>query len=206
VNVAPNSTFEAVIDTGEPGLAGMITVEANDNTSTTVIAPTAAGIIEIAAGVYAAAGLAAPAAGGQYTLIWKHGAEVLGIEDLTVTFSAPGPPVPTGGPYVDISELQRVLGKTSPTAAETDAMNRVLAAAAAEIDWDLGYTVDNPAPASDIVAAVNLERAAELWRFSYSTSGVLPQGPELGPVIAPRDTWHRHHLRLSPLRVHVGIA
>jgi hypothetical protein len=115
-------------------------------------------------------------------------------------------PVGTGGPYVDISELQRVLGKTAPTAAELAAMERVLAAAAGEIDWDLGYSAANPAPPSDIVAAVNLERAAELWRFSYSTSGVLPQGPELGPVIAPRDTWHRHHLRLSPLRVHVGIA
>lgn len=87
-------------------------------------------------------------------------------------------------------------------------MDRVLEAAAQEIDWDLGYTVDNPAPSPPpaIVVDVNLDRASELWRFNFSTSGVLPQGPEIGVVVAPRDTWNRHHLRLNPLRVHVGIA
>lgn len=111
-------------------------------------------------------------------------------------------------PYTDRAELQRVLGKTTATAAELEAMDRVLEAAAAEIDWDLGYSAGTPAPASglQLLAAVNLERAAELWRFSYSTSGVLPQGPDIGPIIAPRDTWHRHHLRLNSLRQHVGIA
>ena len=110
--------------------------------------------------------------------------------------------------YVDRAELQRVLGKTVATAAELDAMDRVLEAAAQEIDWDLGYTAEVPAPSPPppIVVAVNLERAAELWRFSYSTSGILQQGNEIGPVVVARDTWNRHHLRLSPLRQHVGIA
>ena len=110
--------------------------------------------------------------------------------------------------YVDRAELQRILGKQTATADELNAMDRVLDAAASEIDWDLGYTAEAPAPVPPpaLVAQVNLERAAELWRFSFSTSGVLPQGPDIGPVIAPRDTWNRHHLRLNPLRAHVGIA
>jgi len=110
--------------------------------------------------------------------------------------------------YVSRDELQRVLGKGAPTPAEIDAMDRVLEAAASEIDWDLGYGPASPAPdpPPPIVVEVNLERAAELWRFSYSTSGILPQGADFGPVIAPRDTWHRHHLRLGSLRAHVGIA
>ena len=53
-------TFEAVIDTGDTGLAGSITVEANDNVGGTAIPATALGITEIAAGVYAATGLTAP--------------------------------------------------------------------------------------------------------------------------------------------------
>jgi hypothetical protein len=208
VNVAPAASFEAVIDVGTGGLVGTITVEANDNLGVTSVAATGSGITEIASGVYAAAGLVAPDTAGQYTLIWKNAGLVLGIEDLFVTYTAPAAGVPGPGPYVDISELQRVLGKTAPTADELDAMNRVLAAAANEIDWDVGYTADSPAPAPppSIVAEVNLERAAELWRFSYSTSGVLPQGPDIGPIVAPRDTWHRHHLRLNALRQHVGIA
>jgi hypothetical protein len=209
VNVAPAATFEAVIDTGTSGLVGTITVEANDNTGTTAIPATSLGITEIASGVYAATGLVAPDTAGQYTLIWKAAdAGVQGIEDLVVTYSAPAAGVPGPGPYVDRAELQRVLGKTAPTADELAAMDRVLEAAAWEIDWDVGYTADNPAPAPppSIVAEVNLERAAELWRFSYSTSGVLPQGPDIGPIVAPRDTWHRHHLRLNALRQHVGIA
>jgi len=110
-------------------------------------------------------------------------------------------------PYVDVSELQRVLQKTSPTAAELDAMNRVLEAAAQEIDWDLSYTVDNPAPASNpILADVNLNRAEELWRLNYSAIGVLTVGVDSVPFVSPRDTWYRHHLRLQPLRTVFPVA
>ena len=110
--------------------------------------------------------------------------------------------------YAALAELQRVLQKPAPTAAETAAMNRVLDAAAQEIDWDLSYDpVDNPAPAADpILADVNLDRAVELWRFNYSAVGVLPVGAEQAPIIAPRDTWYRHHLRLNPLRTMFPVA
>lgn len=111
--------------------------------------------------------------------------------------------------YVTVGELQRVLGKTTTTPAELDAMTRVIEAAAGEIDWDLGYTTEVPAPSPPppVLADVNLDRAAELWRFNYSTAaGILDVGPEQAPVIAPRDTWYRHHLRLNPLRTSWGVA
>jgi hypothetical protein len=110
--------------------------------------------------------------------------------------------------YVDAAELQRVLGKPAPTAAEAAALDRVLEAAAQEIDWDLSYDpVDNPAPvASPLLADVNLDRAVELWRFNYSAVGVLPVAAEQTPIVAPRDTWYRHHLRLNPLRTVFPIA
>lgn len=110
--------------------------------------------------------------------------------------------------YVDVTELQRVLGKTNPTAAEVDAMTRVVEAAAEEIDWDLGYDTETPAPSppSPIVVDVNLNRAEELWKFNYSTVGVIHLGPDSTPIVSPRDTWYRHHLRLNPLRVEFGIG
>jgi hypothetical protein len=113
-----------------------------------------------------------------------------------------------GAAYATVSELQRVLQKPSPTAAETTAMNRVLYAAAQEINWDLGYSPDNPAPSATdpILVDVNLDRAVELWRFNYSAVGVLAVGAEQAPIITPRDTWYRHHLRLSPLRTLFSVA
>jgi hypothetical protein len=208
VNVAPQSTFEAVIDTGTTGLTGVIGVGANDNQGGQAIAFSTAGVLEIAPGVYSVS-LTAPATAGQYTLIWRQGAggEVLGIEDLLVTYTAaapaPGPPVTV---YATLAELQRVLQKPSPTLDEQAAMQRDLDAAALEINLDLSYTPDtNPppdpgTPQFGLLAAVNLDRAVELWAAHQRPFGAQNAGPDMMPLVSPRDTWYRHHLRLNPLR------
>jgi hypothetical protein len=111
--------------------------------------------------------------------------------------------------YVDVSELQRVLRIDAPTAAQTTAMNRVLDAAAEEIDWELDYTVDTPAPdpPPPIVVDVNLDRAVELWRLNWSPGfGAIPVGPDNLPIITARDGWYRHHLRLLPLKTSWGVG
>jgi len=210
VNVAPDTTFEAVIDTGTTGLGGTIGVTANDNLGATAIAFTSAGVVEIAPGVYAAT-LTAPADAGQYTLIWRQGASgvVLGIEDLVVTYSAvtpsPGPP-PTM--YATVEELQRLLRIDTPDELQAAAMERALEAAAEEIDWELGYTPDLPAPSPPpaLVVSVNLDRAVEHWRQSYSPFGVIGVGAESEPIVTARDSWYRHARKLAPLKVSYGIA
>ena len=110
--------------------------------------------------------------------------------------------------YVDISELQRVLQLTSPTAAQSAAMQRALDAAAEEIDWELGYTTASPAPVPPppLVVQVNLDRATELWKTSYSPFGIVPTGPDVVPVFAARDSWYRHHLTLLPLKDAWGVG
>jgi hypothetical protein len=125
-------------------------------------------------------------------------------EDLLVTGFAAA----AHAPYVEVLELQRVLAKPNPTQAELDAMTRVLEAAAQDIDWDLGYDADNPAPSPPppIVVDVNLDRAVELWRLNFSHSGAYVVGPETTPIVSPRDTWYRHHIRLRPLWTKWGIA
>jgi len=108
--------------------------------------------------------------------------------------------------YADIAELQRVLQKQAATVEETEAMQRDLDAAALEIDWDLAFDpVDNPAPAAGspeygLLAAVNLDRAVELWATHQRPFGAQQAGAETIPLVSPRDTWYRHHLRLNPLR------
>lgn len=113
--------------------------------------------------------------------------------------------------YVDVSELQRVLQKPVPTAAEATAMQRVVDEAGREIDWELSYTVDNPAPSVDtpeyaILTEVNLARAHELWQMEFRPSGLLTAGADTVPLLSARDSWQRHGLRLLPLKVSFGLA
>jgi hypothetical protein len=113
--------------------------------------------------------------------------------------------------YIDVAELQRVLAKPAPTAAEEAAMQRCVDEAAREIDWWLGYTATNPAPPVDdpdypVLTETNLRRAAELWSLESRVGGVVPVGPESIPIIVRLNTWERHALTLQPLVKEFGFA
>jgi len=137
-----------------------------------------------------------------------------------VTTTATGPPRPNQdllvngfaaaahAPYATVAELQTLLRLETPTATQTTAMQRALNAAAQEIDWELGYSADTPAPSPvpDLVVSVNLDRAVEHWRQGSSPFGVIGVGAEGEPVVTARNSWYRHHLKLAPLKVHAGIA
>jgi hypothetical protein len=110
--------------------------------------------------------------------------------------------------YATVAELQELLRIPAPTATQQTAMERVLDAAAEEIDWELGYSAETPAPVPPppLVVEVNLERAVEHWRQSYSPFGVIAVGPESEPIVAARDTWYRHARKLAPLKMTYGVA
>jgi len=108
--------------------------------------------------------------------------------------------------YATVTELQRVLGIPTPTAAQTDAMNRVLEAAAEKIDWELGYTATSPAPSPPpaLVVDVNLKHAVELWQ--NNPYGQLPVAADAVPTFADRNIWYRHHLSLQSLKTGYGVG
>ena len=110
--------------------------------------------------------------------------------------------------YATVAELQLLLRIEAPTAQQTAALQRALDEAAQEIDWELGYTDDAPAPdpAPPLVVGVNLDRAVEHWRQSYSPFGVIGVGSESEPIVTARNSWYRHHLKLQPLKHSQGIA
>jgi hypothetical protein len=110
--------------------------------------------------------------------------------------------------YATVAELQELLRIPAPTPTQTTAMTRVLDAAAQEIDWELGYSAASPAPdpAPPLVVEVNLERATEHWKQSYSPFGVIAIGPETEPIVAARDSWYRHARKLAPLKTTYGVA
>src|SRR5262249_18018491 len=108
----------------------------------------------------------------------------------------------------DVCELALLLRLDQPNQVQTNAMQRCLDEAAAEIDWELEYDATNPCPTPppSLVVGVNLDRAVEHWKQAYSPFGVLGVGVDTTPVLAARDSWYRHHLKLKPLKVRQGIA
>ena len=105
--------------------------------------------------------------------------------------------------YADVSELSRVLRLRAPSTEQMNAMQRVLDAAATEIDSELGTAWGTPYPA--LVVEVNLERAVEHWSQQESPFGVIGMG-ETEPVIASQNTWERHAQKLASLKTSWGVA
>jgi hypothetical protein len=110
-----------------------------------------------------------------------------------------------------VAELARRLKLSSPTTAQTEAMQLCLDSAAQEINWELSGTPSwTPPPSTPpyppLVVEVNYERAVEHWQQGLSAFGAIPVGPDAVPVFAARNSWYRHHVKLLPLKGSFGIA
>lgn len=104
--------------------------------------------------------------------------------------------------YATVDELQFRLRIDNPTKLQLAGLQRVLDAAAGEIDWFLGTTV-NPlvydAEEVAIVTEVNLRRALEFWHEGLVAYGTQGLGSDV-PLRAPRVPFERHAAALAPLR------
>jgi len=108
--------------------------------------------------------------------------------------------------YASVAELARILQLATPSAAQTEALSRVLDAAATEIDSYLALTEPMPVPPPALVVEVNLERAVEHWRAEQSPFGIVAVGAESMPSYSGRNPWRRHAATLLPLKQRFGIG
>jgi hypothetical protein len=108
--------------------------------------------------------------------------------------------------YATADELARILQLGSPSAAQLVALDRVLEAAAAEIDSYLQLAVPYTAPYPDLVVEVNLERAVDHWKAEQSPFGVIDLGGGSGGSHTSRNSWRRHANTLLPLKEAFGVA
>lgn len=110
--------------------------------------------------------------------------------------------------YATVDELARVLKLRTPTDEQTNAMERVLLAAAGEINAEIDLEDDEGLPSWGLALAqeVNLERAVEHWRQQESPFGIVGLSGDLGATYTARDSWDRHALKLAPLKSQWGIA
>lgn len=203
---APGATFTSTI-VAETGLTGTIGVRIIGD-GATVTARTTSGIAEypVGSGVYTAE-LEAPEDVGEYQILWDDGTvsqKHISVQNLVVTVGARVTVGRTGGAYATTTELALLLRINESD--RHDALQRVLDAAADEIDAELGLTtpyVDAPA----LVAQVNLERAVEHWKQQQSPFGLIGLPGEGTPAaFASTDSWNRHASKLAPLKEAWGVA
>ena len=90
-------------------------------------------------------------------------------------------------------------------ASNADALDRVLIAAAGEINSELGRS-DLAGWELQLAAQVNLARAEELWKQMKAPWGVIGAESEFGATRIARDTFERHAHALAPLKREWGIA
>ena len=108
--------------------------------------------------------------------------------------------------YATAAELATILQVNATSNAE--ALDRVLEAAAGEIDSELGREDDDPLAGWELqlAAQVNLARAEELWKQMKAPWGVIGLESEFGATRIARDTFERHAHALAPLKREWGIA
>ena len=110
--------------------------------------------------------------------------------------------------YADTTELARILKIRTPSDEQEAAMDRVLEAAAAEIDLELDLAAGTSLTEAGqiaLVEQVNLERAAELWKLQEVQFGQII-GSEIVTGAAPRDTWKKHAVTLAYLKQGFGFG
>ena len=106
-------------------------------------------------------------------------------------------------PYATAAELATILQVNATSNA--DALDRVLIAAAGEINSELGRS-DLAGWELQLAAQVNLARAEELWKQMKAPWGVIGLDSEFGATRIARDTFARHAQALAPLKREWGIA
>jgi len=105
--------------------------------------------------------------------------------------------------YATRVELAAIL-KVNET-NNADSLDRVLLAAAGEINSEIGRT-DLAGWELALAEQVNLARAEELWKQSKAPWGLIGLDAEFGTTRIARDTWERHAHMLAPLKRSWGVA
>lgn len=176
ITAAPGASFEAVVQGFPTGLAGTAGVRVIDNAGATTIARTTAGIAEYPAGsgVYAVT-LTAPAAAGQYSVVWDQGGALspskVAVEDLVVSWSSLAVVGPVGEDLTTVANVRTYLRRSGVSDATEDSLLQLLITSCSRAIRR--YTGRQLKPAEAGVAK----------KFRYDGSGFLTLAPyELSAV------------------------
>jgi len=154
-----------------------------------------------------------PEDAGDYVLRFNddgttYDADHISTRPVTVTSSAPDGDF-DGTTYATSEELLAILNvRGTPSAAQSAKADRVMLAAAGEINRELDLADDQELDGFGVAlcAQVNLARGAELWKEEETQFGILGIGSDVGTTYIARDTWEKHAIKLSTLKGQWGFA
>jgi hypothetical protein len=108
--------------------------------------------------------------------------------------------------YATVEELAGAL-RVGVSAANTEALQACLDAAAAEIDHTISLQdgATNPATDSALANRVNILRGVEWWKANDAAFGVIGFD-DTGALQAPRNGFRRHAASLVPLKQRWGVG
>ena len=211
MRVKPGSTHDLFEEWGVTGAT--LGVRLDDNQGATSVARVT-GFVESPAGsgIYYLDEFTFPDDAGDYVLIFNddgttYAPDHVSTRPVTVTSSAPEGDY-DGTTYATAEELLAILNVRNASAAQSTKADRVLLAAAGEINRELDLSDDQALDGFGVALAsqVNLARAAELWKEEEIQFGILGIGSEIGTTYIARDTWDKHAIKLATLKGQWGLA
>jgi len=211
LRVKPGTTHDLFEEWGVTGAT--LGVRLDDNQGSTSVARVT-GFVESPAGsgIYYLSAFTFPDDAGDYVLIFNddgttYAPDHVSTRPVTVTSSAPEGDY-DGTTYATAEELLAILNVRNASAAQSTKADRVLLAAAGEINRELDLSDDQALDGFGVALAsqVNLSRAAELWKEEEIQFGILGIGSEIGTTYIARDTWDKHAIKLATLKGQWGLA
>jgi hypothetical protein len=212
MRVKPGTTHDLYEEWGVTGAT--LGVRLDDNQGNTSVARVT-GFVESPAGsgIYYLSAFTFPDDAGDYVLIFNddgatYDAAHVSTRPVTVTSSAPEGDY-DGTTYATAEELYPILKiRGTPTAEQVTKADRVLLAAAGEINRELDLSDDQALDGFGVALAaqVNLLRAAELWKEEETQFGIFNVSENFGTTFIARDTWDKHAIKLATLKGQWGIA
>ena len=211
MRVKPGTTHDLYEEWGVTGAT--LGVRLDDNQGNTTVARVT-GFVESPAGsgIYYLSAFTFPDDAGDYVLIFNddgttYAPDHVSTRPVTVTSSAPDGDF-DGDTYATTEELLAILNVRTASDAQTAKAERVLLAAAGEINRELDLSDDQALDGSGVAMAaqVNLARAAELWKEEEIQFGIIGIGSEIGTTYIARDTWDKHAIKLATLKGQWGLA
>ena len=211
MRVKPGTTHDLYEEWGVTGAT--LGVRLDDNQGNTTVARVT-GFVESPAGsgIYYLSAFTFPDDAGDYVLIFNddgttYAPDHVSTRPVTITSSAPDGDF-DGDTYATTEELLAILNVRTASDAQTAKAERVLLAAAGEINRELDLSDDQALDGSGVAMAaqVNLARAAELWKEEEIQFGIIGIGSEIGTTYIARDTWDKHAIKLATLKGQWGLA
>ena len=211
MRVKPGTTNDLFEEWGVTGAT--LGVRLDDNQGNTSVARVT-GFVEspTGSGIYYLSAFTFPDDAGDYVLIFNddgttYAPDHVSTRPVTVTSSAPEGDY-DGTTYATAEELLAILNVRTPSAAQSTKADRVLLAAAGEINRELDLSDSQALDGFGVALAaqVNLARAAELWKEEEIQFGILGIGSEVGTTYIARDTWDKHAIKLATLKGQWGLA